>query len=261
MRTRQPTQGQHVVVTGASRGIGAALAREFAGRGASVSLVARSRSLLEPLAAEIGGQAFPIDLAVPDRVGALVGEIEDAAGPIDVLVNNAALGRVIEFVHQSADDVTEHVHTNLLAPMLLCKAVLPAMLTRGHGHLITISSLSSEISIRNMSSYVATKAGLTSFALNLQRELRRTPVETMLVILGEVDTDMVAAGRNDPVLAAIADRLGSMGSMTPEGVAREIVDAYRRQRTTVVLPRPARPLFDLRQIPNRLFDLATRSIP
>jgi uncharacterized protein len=252
---------QHAVVTGASRGVGAALAREFAAEGARVTLLARSQAAIDELAREIGGHAISADLAEPGELPATVKQIEHQGGPIDVLVNNAALGHVAEFINQSPESVTAHVHTNLLAPMQLCKVVLPGMLDRGHGSLVTISSLSSEISIRNMSSYVATKAGLTAFTLNLQRELRRAPIHTMLVVLGEVDTDMVAEGRNDPVLATIADRIGSMGSMTPEHVAHKVVIGYRSGRSTLVLPPTARPLFELRQLPNRIFDVVTRNIP
>lgn len=257
----QALRGRHVVVTGASRGVGAALAREFARHQAQVTLVARSRPGVEQLAAEIDGHPFPADLAQTGELDGLVKRIEHSVGPIDLLVNNAALGQVAEFLEQPPHSVTEHVNTNLLAPMQLCKLVLPGMVERGRGGVVTISSLSSEISIRNMSSYAATKAGLTAFGLNLQRELRRTPIRTLLVLLGEVRTDMVTEGRNDPVLAAIADRIGSLGSMTPERVARDVVAAVQRGRRTLVLPPPARAMFELRQLPNRAFDLVTRSIP
>ena len=233
---------------------------EFAAAGAWVSLLARSRELVEKVAGEVGGQGYPVDLATTAELPGVLARVERHVGPVDVLVNNAVLGEVRPFVDQSADSVTDHVNVNLLAPMQLSKLVLPGMLQRSTGGLITISSLSSEISIRNMTAYTATKAGLTAFALNLQRELSRAPVRTMLVVLGEVQTDMVTQGREDPVLAAIADRLGSMGSMTPDRVAHDIVTGYQRGRTTHVLPPAARPIFEYRQLPNRIFDVLTRSV-
>jgi short-subunit dehydrogenase len=248
------------VVTGASRGIGAALAREFADRGARLTLLARSEGDVKAVAAEVDGAPLPVDLSAPAELHGLVDRIEELSGPVDLLVHNAALGEVAEFRLQAPGSVAAHVNTNLLAPMEVCHQYLPRALARGAGGIVTISSLSSEISIRNMASYVGTKAGLTSFTLTLQRELRATPVRTLLVILGEERTQMVETGRNDQVLAAIADRIGSMGSMEPEFVARNVVTAVERDKRTLVLPRAAWPLFGLRQLPNRLFDLAIRGI-
>jgi short-subunit dehydrogenase len=250
----------HVLITGASRGIGEALARECAAQGARVTVVARSEAPLRAVASDIGALAVPLDLADPDAVDGLIARVEHDRGPVDLLISNAAIAHVAEFIRAPREDIAQHVNINLLAPMLLCHQVLPLMLERGHGGIITISSLSSEISVRNLSSYTATKAGVTSFMLNLQRELRRAPIRTLLVILGEVETQMVEQGRTDPVLEAIADRLGRLGSMSSERVARDTLRAYEAGRSNLVLPRAAWPLFALRQLPNRLSDLAMRGI-
>ena len=119
-----------VVVTGASRGIGAALATELAARGARVVLVARSVEPLEKLAAELGGEAFPADLAVASGIEPLVRRIE-ADGPIDVLVNNAGLDLTGDLVALPTDEIARLVAVNLCAPMLLCRAVIPGMRSRG----------------------------------------------------------------------------------------------------------------------------------
>jgi len=125
--------GAHVVVTGASRGIGAALAGELAGRGARVTLVARSEMPLKALAAEIGGVAVVADLADPSHLDGLVARIEAGAGPVDVLINNAAVAVVNRLVDQSADDIRQSFALNCVAPAELCRQVLPGMLARGRG--------------------------------------------------------------------------------------------------------------------------------
>ena len=133
--------GAHAVVTGASRSIGAALARELAGRGARVTVVARSEAPLKAVAAEIGGTAVVADLADPDAVTGLIARIESEAGPVDVLVNNAAMAVIDRFVDQSAEGITASYALNVVAPMELCRQVLPGMLARSRGAVVSISSL------------------------------------------------------------------------------------------------------------------------
>jgi short-subunit dehydrogenase len=124
--------GRHVVVTGASRGIGVALAREAAGKGAKVTLVARKLESLQDLATELGGQPFVCDLSAPEGVATAVDEIESAAGPIDVLINNAAFNEVGPFADRTATSIRQHVETNLCAPMELCRQLIPRMSERNN---------------------------------------------------------------------------------------------------------------------------------
>src|SRR6476620_1406226 len=114
-------RGKRVLITGASRGIGDALARRFAAVGAHVALVARSADAIEKLAADLGGTAHPADLADTAQVATLINRVEDEAGPIDVLVNNAGIDRADAFWEHSHDDVSRIVQINLTAPMELCR--------------------------------------------------------------------------------------------------------------------------------------------
>ena len=136
-------RGKRVVITGASRGIGEGLAKGFAAAGANVALVARSAGAIEKLAADLGGTAHPTDLGDPKQVATLVNRIEDEAGPIDVLVNNAGIDLAAAFWDHTADEVAAIIQVNLSAPMELCRQVIPRMLRRGRGHIVNISSLAS----------------------------------------------------------------------------------------------------------------------
>ena len=126
--------GKRALITGASRGIGDALARAFAAKGAHVVLVARSAAAIERLAADLGGSAHPTDLADRQAVSTLIDRVEEQGGPVDVLVNNAGvapMGGAIQ--NWRADDLEQIYRVNLIAPAELCRRVLPGMLRRGIG--------------------------------------------------------------------------------------------------------------------------------
>ena len=122
--------GARVVVTGASRGIGQSLARHCEVRGARVALVARSAEPLAKLAADLGGDAYPADLADANAIEPLVARVE-ADGPIDVLVNSAGVDLTGALTELPAAAIEQLVAVNLLAPILLCRAVIPGMQARG----------------------------------------------------------------------------------------------------------------------------------
>jgi len=132
---------RRVLVTGASRGIGEAIARRAAAAGARLALVARSEGPLKELAAQLGGTAFPTDLADADAVSGLIGRVEADGGPIDVLVNNAGIDLSGHFLSNSPADLEQIYRVNLLTPVHLCHQVLPGMLQRGRGHIVNVSSL------------------------------------------------------------------------------------------------------------------------
>jgi short-subunit dehydrogenase len=245
----------HVVITGASRGIGAALARILANRGARVTLLARSEAPLKELAAGLGGHAVPVDLTSAAELDGLIDRIEGDAGPIDALVNNAAYAVSGQFIDRNAQQVRAHVLTNFLAPMELCRQVVPRMVERGHGSLLAVSSVGAELSTRNTACYSASKAGLNQLTLNLRRELRNTPIIVSLAILAGVDTDMLAEGRQDPILAAVDRRLKILGALNPNAVAVAIAETLEGDRHTLVMPKAVAPMYHLRQVPNRLADL------
>jgi len=249
-------QGAHVVVTGASQGIGAALTREFCRRAAKVTMVARNKEALESLAGETGAVSHPADLSQPAAVEELARNIERDNGAVDILINNAALGGVGEFTGMTTGTLADHVNTNLLAPMLLTHSFLPGMLERRRGTVVMVSSVAGELAMRNATPYAATKAGLSMFAHDLQRELKTAPVTVMLTVLGEVDTPMLVPVRADPVMATANKRLGKLRTMTPEEVARGMADAIERNRRLLVMPPALRPVVGMRNAPSRLMDLA-----
>ena len=250
--------GAHAVVTGASRGIGRALARELAGRGATVTVVARSEMALKTVAHDIGGQAVPADLADPEQVSGLIARIEQGAGPVDVLVNNAALAVANRLVDQSDDDIRQSFAINAIAPVELCRQALPGMLARGRGRLVSISSLAGVVAFPTLATYGATKAALVHATAALQRELRRTPVRATIVQLGEVaGTDLMEQARRSPTIATVSARLNRVKALpvlTPEQVARQIADATVAGRRHLVIPARVTIAHLIRELPSRLND-------
>lgn len=246
----------HVVVTGASRGVGAELVRELTRRGSQVTMIARTTSALENMSAETGATAMSVDLAANEPMAGVVATLQAEHGPVDVLINNAALGDVRPFLDLPADASRRHLNANLIAPMEMARQVLPGMIERGRGTVVNVSSVAGEMATRNAAPYAASKAGLSLFTSNLQRELRREPVNMMLVVLGEVDTAMLDQVRADPVMNAVAKRVGKLRALTPQEVAVRVCDAIERDRRILVLPRAARPILSLRHIPTRFMDLA-----
>lgn len=246
----------HAVVTGASQGIGAALVRELTHRGAEVTMIARNESALQRIADETGATPHVADLSKPALLEDLARDIVRQRGKVDALINNAALGGVGEFVAMAPESMVDHINTNLLAPMILTRALLPAMLERRHGTVAMLSSVAGEMAMRNATPYAATKTGLSMLASTLQREMRNHPVTVMLTVLGEVETPMLAPVRADPVMAVANRRIGKLRTMSPDYVARRIVDGIEKDRKLVVLPGVLRPLVGLRNIPSYLMDLA-----
>ena len=162
--------GRTALLTGATGGLGIAIAKALAGRGASVTLSARKPEALEALAAELPGDghtALPADLAEPGAAEKLAAE----AGDVDILVANAGLPGAGWFSDFTPEQVTRALRVNLEAPMLLARALFPAMLERGSGHLVFVASLAGKAASPRSSIYNATKFGLRGFALGLRTDL------------------------------------------------------------------------------------------
>jgi uncharacterized protein len=220
----------NVLVTGASGGLGQAISRAFAGRGAKVILSGRRRDVLEPLASELSGRAIVCDLAVRDDVDRLL----DEAGEVDVLVANAALpasGTLPELTQEQIDRMLE---INLRAPIALAHALVPAMIQRRRGHLVFISSLSGKAASAASSIYSATKFGLRGFALALRADLAPHDVGASVVLPGFISDAGLFADSGATLPAGI-------GTRTPEHVAAAVIRAIERNRAEVeVAPLPLR---------------------
>jgi uncharacterized protein len=251
--------GSRVLITGASRGIGEALARRFATSGARVALVARTETAIKDLAAELEGTAHPADLADPHDVRGLVERIEGDGGPVDVLVNNAGTEDPGRFDEQSADDVERAFRVNLLTPAELCRQVLPGMLRRGRGHIVNVSSLAGTGVFPGLVAYSSTKAGLTQLTAGLRAELRGTPVGTTVVELGPVLTDMLARAEAYPPTREAFDRFYRLHLLVPgvsaEDVASDLVAAVRSGRRHVRHPKRAIAFPLLAEAPRRAVEL------
>src|SRR5436305_6316736 len=179
----------NVLITGATGGIGHAIARAFGRRGAKLLLTGRRAEVLEGLAAEVGGRALACDLALRDDVGRLAVE----ASEIDVLVANAgvpATGVLTALTEERIDRILE---VNLRAPIALAHALAPGMIERGRGHMVFVSSLSGKAASPASSIYSATKFGLRGFALGLREDLRPHHVGVSTVLPGFIsDAGMFA---------------------------------------------------------------------
>jgi short-subunit dehydrogenase len=172
--------GARVLLTGASGGLGTALARRLAAERCELILTGRRADALAALAAEHGGRALVADLAERGAVERLL----DSAGEIDVLIANAALPASGRLVALQPTDVDRALEVNLRAPIALAHRLVPAMLERGSGHLVFIGSLSGKAASGGASIYSATKAGLRVFALSLRSELAASGIGVSLVSPG-----------------------------------------------------------------------------
>ena len=256
--------GTHVLITGASRGIGEQIAREAARRGATVTLVARSAAELEKLAADLGGHALPADLSDPVQVRGLIPRAEEQAGrPVDVLVNDAGTEAAGSMLEQDADELAYALSLNLHAPTELTRQVLPGLVARGRGHVVNVSSGYSTVNTAGLTTYCATKAGLSHFTSGIAQELRGTGVGTTLVEPGPVNTSMW--GRLEPTLAAPSLRrllrLQMIAVVEPDDLARAVLDKVEAGGGHVVLPRRMTPIMAMAWLPKRAAELALVGVP
>ncbi|HEX2391887.1 MAG TPA: SDR family NAD(P)-dependent oxidoreductase [Solirubrobacterales bacterium] len=225
--------GRTALLTGATGGLGRAIAKALAARGATLVLSARKAEALEALAAELPGSGHrtaPADLAQPGAAEALAA----AVGEVDILVANAGLpaaGSVTDF---SAEQVARALRVNLEVPILLARALYPAMVERGSGHLLFVSSLSGKAASPRTSIYNATKFGLRGFALGLRADLAPHGVGVSIVSPGFVrEAGMFAdSGAKPPP---------GMGTTSPERVSAAAVKAIESNRVEIaVAPLPQR---------------------
>jgi short-subunit dehydrogenase len=238
VRSKLTVAGCRVVITGASRGLGAALATRLAYRGARLALVARSAEPLAKLAAGLGGAAYPADLADVDSIDPLVQRIA-SDGPVDVLVNNAGIDLAGSLTELAPDRIQELITVNLVAPILLCRAVIPLMRRAGGGHLVNVSSIAGTNAVPGLGPYSSSKAGLSHFTASLRAELKGTPITTTLAEIGPVTSTMMESLRgHEPTRRALArlEALHLAPALDMNRVVAALVDAIERRRRHVRLP-------------------------
>ena len=175
------------LVTGASSGLGAAVARALAAAGARVAVAARREDRLAALAAEVGGVAVACDLLDPDRLDALVPEVAERLGGPEILVNVAGgFAGACPAEDEPRDRVTETLDLNLVAPFRLCQAVFPHMVAAGRGAIVNVSSISGQVGVPGIpqASYAAAKAGLSGLTSELAVQWARHGIRVNTVAPG-----------------------------------------------------------------------------
>jgi uncharacterized protein len=217
-------EGSKVLLTGASGGIGKAIARALCERGARLAITARREEVLRELCAELSGDLTPLPADLAEA--AAPAELAERAGQVDVLVANAALpaaGQVDDF---SPEEIDRAIDVNLRAPIQLTRLLLPGMVERGRGHLVFISSLSGKAASPGSGLYSAAKFGLRGFAAGVREDLVGTGVGVTVVFPGFIrDAGMFAE-------SGVKLRKG-VGTSRPEDVAAAVIRGIERGKDEI----------------------------
>lgn len=215
--------GSSVLLTGATGGLGQAIARAMYARGAKLSLVGRRRDILDPLAAELGGaRTFAVDLSDRDAVDRLAEETVGAS----ILIANAGIPAAGLLESFTSREVDRTLDVNLRAPVALAHGLLPAMLQSGSGHLVFMSSIAGKTTVPGNPLYHATKYALRGFAAALRTDLHGRGVGVSCIFPGFI--------RDAGIFAESGVSLPpGVGTRSPEDVARGVVRAIERNRGEV----------------------------
>ncbi len=214
--------GSTVLLTGATGGIGHAIARELSGRGAKLILTGRRADVLEPLAKELGARALAVDLSDADEVDRLLAD----AGEVDIMVANAALPGAGALESFSVEQIDRALDVNLRVPIVMARVLAPMMAARASGHLLFVSSLSGKAASAQSTLYNATKFGLRGFALALRAELHASGVGVSVVCPGFI--------RDAGMFAEAEVKLPrGVGTRSPQDVAHGVARAIERNRGEV----------------------------
>lgn len=226
--------GSRILLTGASSGIGAALAPELAARGAVLALVARRGERLAEVvdrcnAHTPGSRGWVLDLGDVDAAEALALEVWDELGPLDVLVNNAAMPKRRHVTVITPDEVVETMRVNFESPVRMALALLPRMLTREHGMIVNVASFGGRVGILDETAYCASKFALCGWTEAMAMDLWHHPVDVRLILPGAIDTEIWERSGSDP---AVYD-----GPLEPpETVADAIIAAIEGDRFEHYVP-------------------------
>jgi NAD(P)-dependent dehydrogenase (short-subunit alcohol dehydrogenase family) len=219
--------GRIALVTGASRGIGRAIAVDLARNGATVAACSRDREgtdetvgLIE--AAGGAAAAFVVDLRSPDQTEALVGSVVERFGQLDILVNNAGISRTAGGLSETLEGWSEVLATNLTAPFLLARRTADHLAASGHGAIVNVGSVMGLVAMRDLTAYAAAKAGLHHMTRQLALDLAPVGVRVNCVAPGFVRTALFEASHTEARKAHIA-RLHALGRVgAPEEVAHAV---------------------------------------
>ncbi len=225
--------GKTVLLIGASRGIGVFIARALAIKQANVVCVSRSKAGLDKVYAQIkaaGGKGLivPFDISKLKELPMLVQQINQLAGPIDILINNAAIEKYSAFKDYSTADLQSVLSTNLLSAMELTRLVLPSMVSQGSGHIVNIASLASKKGAPYNSIYSASKAGLIMWTDAMRQELSGTNVGVSVICPGYVSQVGMSFDTGVPAPSFA-------GTSTPMDVASAVLRAIKQNKAEVIV--------------------------
>ena len=226
------------IVTGASSGIGEAVAKTLARNGFRVVLAARRKDRLNKIASQIieqGGTVLsvPTDLSIMVEIQQLVDKTIQTFGQIDILVNSAGFGKLVWLDQQSLEEIQSQIQVNLIGAIQISRAVLPFMLKQDQGQIIHITSISSFVGLPTYSIYTATKFGLRGFLESLRREMRGTGITITGFYPGAVDTEFDQhAGVHWKITRVTPDWL----LLSPDAVAKMILRVIQKKRRNMVVP-------------------------
>lgn len=230
-------KGRTVLITGASSGVGAACARQFAARGAHVVLAARGAEALQQIADETGGTAISADIARNDECRRLIDACVEATGRLDVLVNNAGCHHRGPAETVDAEQIAQMVDTNLRAPLVLSRLALPHLHAVERGAIVNVASIAGHMPVPGSATYSATKFGLRAFTYALAEELRGTTVYPSVVSPGPIETGFIL----DDV-DAVTDLTFSQPMSTPEQIAALVLACAADGRVERSRPKSSRVL-------------------
>ncbi len=216
--------GKIALVTGATGGLGASIAKTLHAQGATVVLTGRRENVLKELAAELGERAHVVvsDLSDSESVQNLVSQVTDLAGKVDILVNNAGLTKDNLAMRMKEDEFDLVLDVNLKAPFLLSKAVMRGMMKARWGRIINISSIVGVMGNPGQANYCASKAGIIGMSKSLAQELATRNITVNCVAPGFIESDMTAVLPDDQKEALLSGiPQGRMGK--PEDIANAVL--------------------------------------
>lgn len=225
-------EGERVLITGGSSGIGAGLAEAFARAGATVGIAARRKDrlaeVLERCRAHVpGSRMWAVDLTDDDAVDDLAHDAVDELGGVDILVNNAGIPKRRHVTRLDPATIESVMAINYLSPVRLTLALLPQMLARGSGRIVSVSSVAAPLSSPGEAAYDASKAALAVFSEAMAVDLWETGIKVTVVYPGVVDTELFTLPDNDPFTAGVeAIPVDEAVRTIMEGVAAGALSIY-----------------------------------
>ena len=233
MDTSQALAGQVAVVTGAGRGIGAAIARKLASLGATTVLCGRTQATLDATArtiVEAGGrtEVIPCDVTLVHQVEYAAARVDSTFGRVDILVNNAGVGGFTDLLHELAPEEWDRIlNTNLRSVYYTIRAFAPMMIRAFSGHIINISSLSGKNALPRGAAYAASKWGLNGLTYSVAEELRGHNIRASVICPGSVETELSPHEGKDPTKMLqpedVAHAVAMLVTQTPQSFVSEIL--------------------------------------